>query len=218
MPQFAGTVVADLISLRFPESGRLAWLKCHPGQIIKKGDRLAGLDPKTTQTQLDIELADFRRSRAEFDQLTRQLPTPKTEDEKTRKEIAQSKLDVAVKTVEKTKIVLDGLILISPSDAVVISISGLIEGINLTPSGFPITLASLDSAVFEIILPETEFYQLKPGQKVALSIKTGFTTESEVVYLSPASEKGNGFFAVHLTLPRMDLINFRLGTTGLASW
>ncbi len=214
MPEFTGKVISNnLISLRFPEGGKLNSLKCHPGQIVKRGDLLASLDPKPIQTQLDIELADFRRIRAEFDQLTRQIPTAKTEDEKTKKEIAQSKLDVSIKSVEKYKLQLDSLNLLSPADAVIISSEGLIEGINITPSGFPIILAPLDSAVFECLVSEENFYQLHPDQKAKISLKNGFSVDSEVIYLSPQSNS-NDTFAVWFKLPRMDLTNFRLGTTG----
>ena len=214
MPQYEGRVTANLISLRFPESGRLAWLKCYPGLIVKKDAPLASLDPRPIQAQLDIELADFRRVRAEFDKLSRKLPEGRNEDEKGEKEIAQSKLDVSVKAVEKSKLQLDGLTLYSPAAAVIVSTEGLIPGINIPPSGFPIILVPLDSAVFEIILPEENFYGLKPEQKANLSLKTGFSTDSEVIYLSPQSESKNGFFTAHFKLPSMDLVNFRLGSTG----
>lgn len=214
MPEFAGKVVSNnLISLRFPEGGRLISFHCHAGQIVKKGDLLAALDPKPTQTFLDIELADFRRVRTEFDQLTRQIPVAKTEDEKTKKEIAQSKLDVSIKTVEKHKLQLDSLNLLSPADVVIINTDGLLEDINVTPSGFPIILAPLNSAVFECLVTEDNFYQLHPGQSAKISLKNGFSIDSEVVYLSPQSNN-NDIFAVWFKLPKMDLTNFRLGTTG----
>lgn len=217
MPEFAGKVASNnLISLRFSESGKLNSVRCHPGQIVRKGDLLASLDPKPVQTQLDIELADFRRIRAEFDQLTRQIPVAKTEDEKTKKEIAQTKLDVSIKTVEKYKQQLDNLNLLSPADAVIINSDGLLEGINITPSGFPIILAPLDSAVFECLVSEDNFYQLRPGQNAKISLKNGFSIDSEIVYLSPQSNN-NDTFAVYFKLPKMDLSSFRLGTSGKVS-
>ena len=218
MPEFTGKVVSNaLISLRFAEGGKLNSIKCHPRQIVKRRDLLASLDPKPIQTQLDIELADFRRTRAEFDQLTRQIPIAKTEDEKTKKEIAQSKLDVSIKTVEKYKLQLDGLNLLSPTDAVIINSDGLLEGINITPSGFPIILAPLDSAVFECLVNEDNFYQLRPDQKAKISLKNGFSIDSEVIYLSPESIGNDNTFAVWFKLPRMNLTNFRIGTSGKVS-
>lgn len=215
MPEFEGHVVAtNLVSLRFPEGGLLSSLNCYPSQIVKAGFNLASLDPKPVQIQLDIELADFRRVRAEFDQLTRQLPIPKTEDDKTKKEIAQAKLDSAVKSVERYKQTLDRLTLVCPVDAVVISTESLVQGINVTPGGYPIVVADLDSVVFESIISESDFYRLSPNQTGRIFLKNGQAFDSTVVYLSPQSEKNNGFFAVHFRLPKMDLSNFRLGTTG----
>src|SRR3989304_5025573 len=105
MPEYSGHVTANLVSLRFPESGRLAWLKCRPGLIVTKDAPLAALDPRPIQ----------------------------------------SKLDVSVKAVEKSKLQLDSLTLYSPAAAVIVSTEGLIPGINITPSGFPIILAPLGS-------------------------------------------------------------------------
>src|SRR3989344_3597350 len=202
MPEFSGKVVSNnLISLRFPEGGKLISLSCHSGQIVKKGDPLAALDPKPIQAQLEIELADFRRTRAEFDQLTRQLPVPKTEDEKTKKEIAQSKLDVAVKSVEKYKHALDSLTLICPVDAVILAADSLAPGVNITPGSYPIVLADLASAVFEALVSEPDFYRLPPGQTGRVFLKNGQAFDSEIIFLSPQSEKGNGFFAAHFRLP-----------------
>lgn len=212
--EYSGKVISNnLISLRFPEGGKLISLKCHPGQIVNSGDLLAALDPKPVQTQLDIELADYRRIRAEFDKLTREIPTAETEDEKTKKEIAQSRLDVSVKNVEKYKLDLDGLNLYSPANAVIISTEGLLPNINLTPSGFPILLAPLNSAVFEVPVSEESLNQLQPGQTGEIFFKNGFTTKSEISYISPQS-LNNGFFNLHFKLPPLDLSSFRLGTTG----
>lgn len=216
MPEFPGKVVAELISLRFPEGGRLASISCYPSQSVKRADPLAALDPKPIQTLLDIELADYRRIRAEFDQLTRQIPEAKTEDEKTKKEIAQSKLDVSIKTVEKYKLQLDNLILTAPLDAIVADTGGLVAGINITPSGFPITLIPSDYVFFECLVPEENFYALRPGQAASITLRSGYFGQSEIVYLSPKSD-GDHSFAVRFKLPRMDLTNFRLGTTGKAS-
>jgi multidrug resistance efflux pump len=214
MPEYSGHVSAEIYLLRFSESGRLKEINCAPSNLVKKGDLLAAIDPTPVQTQLDIELADYRRIRSEFDQLTRQLPIPKTEDEKTKKEIAQSRLDVSVKTVEKYKLTLDSLNLHAPFDAVIISTEGLAPGVNITPSGFPIIVADTKTAVFAVSLPESDFYSLSPGQSGQISLKNGFRFDSTISFLAPQSEKGYSHFTVHFRLPPLDLSNFRLGTTG----
>ncbi len=218
MPELSGHVTANLYDLRFSQSGRLKEIICAPSNLIKKGDLLASLDPTPFQTQLDIELADYRRIRSEFDQLSRQISNPKTEEEKTKKEIAQSKLDVAVKTVEKSKQVLDSLNLIAPFDALIISTDGLAPGVNITPSGFPIVIADIHSAVFSVPVPESDFYSLSPNQIGKINLKNSHSYDCPLIFLSPFNEKGTGYFDVHFQLPPLDLSNFRLGTTGKAEY
>lgn len=128
------------IRLRFYQSGTLAWIKVKTGDEIKKGQALAGLDTKLTQINLDISLADYRRARAEFEKIARKHPNPGNEEEKGIKEIAQAKLDSAVKKVEKYKYIQDKLTLVSPVNGKIKDDSDLVAGMNITPSGFPITI------------------------------------------------------------------------------
>jgi len=129
------------IQLRFYQSGTLAWIKVKKGDEVKKGQALAGLDTKLTQINLDISLADYRRARAEFEKIARQYPNPSNEEEKGKKEIAQSKLDSAVKKVEKYKYIQEKLTLVSPVNGKVVDDSDLVAGMNITPSGFPLTVS-----------------------------------------------------------------------------
>jgi len=214
MPEFTGKIVCNNpITLRFSDSGKLRLINCIPSQIVRKGETLAALDPKPVQISIDIELADYRRIRSEFDQLSRQIPNAKTEDEKTKKEIAQSKLDISVKNVEKYKLTIDNFTLIAPCDSVVENTEGLYPGVNVTPSSNPIKLIPLDSNVFEIESAEEEFYKLVPNQTGRILLKNGKSFDSEIIYLSP-STNSKGLFSAHLRLPNLDLSNYRIGSTG----
>ncbi len=129
------------IQLRFYQSGTLEWIKVKTGDEVKKGQALAGLGTKLTQINLDIALADYRRARAEFEKIARKYPNPGNEEEKGIKEIAQAKLDSAVKKVEKYKYVQEKLTLVSPVNGKVIDDSDLVAGMNIIPSGFPIVIS-----------------------------------------------------------------------------
>lgn len=131
------------IRLRFYQSGTLAWIKVKTGDEVRKGQALAGLDTKLTQINLDISLADYRRARAEFEKTARKYPNPSNEEEKGIKEIAQAKLDSAVKKVEKYKYIQDRLTLVSPVNGKISNDSDLVAGMNITPSGFPITITEV---------------------------------------------------------------------------
>ncbi len=78
MTPYSGKIIAArIVTLRFSQSGYTISVNVEPGQVVTKGQVLAALDPKPVQTQLDVELADYRRLRSEFDQLSRDLPEAK---------------------------------------------------------------------------------------------------------------------------------------------
>lgn len=126
--------------MRFFQSGTVVWVGVKKGDRVEKGQMLAKLDDKLEKIDLEIDLANYRRVRAEFEKVAREYPSPKNEEEKGIKEIAQSKLDVAVKRVERQKYELEKLTLVSPIKGKVVSDSGLVAGMNVTPSGFPIII------------------------------------------------------------------------------
>ena len=120
------------------------WVGVKKGDIVKKGQGLAKLDDKLDKIDLDIDLANYRRARAEFEDVARKLPSPQNEEEKGVKEIAQAKLDVAVKKVEKQKYMMDKLTLGSPVNGEIVDDSDLVAGMNITPSGFPMTIKIIE--------------------------------------------------------------------------
>lgn len=120
------------------------WVGVKKGDIVKKGQGLAKLDDKLDKIDLDIDLANYRRARAEFEDVARKLPSPQNEEEKGVKEIAQAKLDVAVKKVEKQKYMMDKLTLVSPVNGEIVDDSDLVAGMNITPSGFPMTIKIIE--------------------------------------------------------------------------
>ncbi|MBU1200461.1 biotin/lipoyl-binding protein [Patescibacteria group bacterium] len=128
------------VVMRFYQGGTVIWVGVKKGDVVKKGQVLAKLDDKLAKIDLEIDLANYRRTRAEFEEVARKLPNPGNEEEKGIKEIAQAKLDVAVKKVERQKYEMEKLALISPVDGEIVDDSELVAGMNVTPSGFPIVI------------------------------------------------------------------------------
>ena len=131
------------VKLRFFQSGAVSWVGVKKGDEVKKGQILAKLDDKLKKIDLEIDLANYRRARAEFEVVARKLPNTVNEEEKGIKEIAQAKLDVSVKKVERQKYELEKLDLISPVKGKIVDDSSLVAGMNITPSGFPIIIEIL---------------------------------------------------------------------------
>lgn len=128
------------IELRFYQSGTVAWVGVKTGDQVKKGQVLAKLDDALAKIDLEIDLANYRRTRAEFEKVAREYPNPQTEEEKGIKEIAQAKLDTSVKKVEQSKYHQQKLSLLSPVEGTVLSTNNLIAGLNITPSRWPILI------------------------------------------------------------------------------
>lgn len=214
MAQFPGKIIASrIIILRFSQSGYTSSVKAKPGQKVNKGEILATLDPQPVQNQLDVELADFRRIRAEFDDLSRKIPEAQNEDEKGLKEIAQSKLDVSVKAVEKIKYDLDHLSLVSPVNGIILDTNSLVAGIYVTPSSNPIIVADLDSFVFEVSVPEATLSQINLNNSAQIQLAGGQSLNSKITWISP--EIKNEICAIHLEVGNKD--NLHLGQTGTAN-
>lgn len=158
---FHGQVFGEIVNVRFAFSGTVAAVHKHPGDRVKKGDVLASLDTKILQTELDRQLADYEKRRAEFDIASR--TAPKTQDpdiQKFVKEIDQAELDVSVKDVELAKYKLDQTQLLSPVDGVVTDLGGCVSGVNVTPSANPISVVDSNSITFRINVDQESVSQL----------------------------------------------------------
>ncbi len=64
---YAGKVNARIIELRFALSGKLTFLAKKRGDSVKKGDLIGSLDKKLLQTELDRELKNYEKVRADFE-------------------------------------------------------------------------------------------------------------------------------------------------------
>lgn len=215
MKKYQGIVkTKKLISLRFSQGGVLGFIKVEKGYRVKKGQVLAGLNKKMLEMQLEIELADYRKIRAEFDKLSRDIPSPNTDDEKTRKEIAQANLDRAVKSVEKIKYDLDQLNLVSPVNGIILETSGLCAGMQISPSGYPIEVADWDDLVMEIKVKQEEIkeFEEKPEMKMKIGTWKG---EAKMLTIGMQNEGKTNEYAVEFEINKEIKDWVRLGYEGV---
>ena len=188
---YKGEVKAPVIPLRFSKGGKVSWCKVQKGKKEKKGQALAGLDLRQIEIQHKIELADYQRARAEFDKLSRQIPETKTDDEKTEKQIAQAKLDKAVKAVEKTQLELDEMTMISPVNGVVIEDSNLRAGMRISPASFEIEILEIEKSVMELEVDYEVIEKQKwnSGDQIKIMIEEE-EVETSIAYISPLIDDG----------------------------
>ena len=150
------------------------------GEKVTKGEQLASLDTKPLQTDLDRQLADYNRIRAEFD-LAKNIKN-------------QSNLDVSVKDVEIAKQKLDQTNLFSPIDGVIVQSENLIAGLNVPPANSAIKILDLNSLTFVFQISQDQLEKFLTPVKIKIKFnKPKMELEAET---SPISYGENGKFEV----------------------
>lgn len=154
---FEGKVKAKIVEVRFALSGKTEKVLKKTGDRVRKGELLASQDRKILQTELDRELADYEKVRADFeifnlqkgglqDDLTKYLKTEK-----------QAQLNASVKEVELAKARLDQVDLVSPVEGIILDDSNLVSGLYVTPSSNPFKIVDASSFYFEIEIKQEEY-------------------------------------------------------------
>lgn len=170
-------VFTDEISVRFPFSGQIIRVFKRAGDQVNKGEPLAQLDPKILQVELDRELADYEKVRAQFEIFNREHPDVSDDTVKYLKTIAQAELNSAVKAVEIAKNRLDQARLLSPIRGLVVSDGGCRAGLYATPASNAFVILDADSIRLRVELseyvqsvPSSQSYSVSvAGQKISLT-------------------------------------------------
>lgn len=166
-----GVVRAEIVEVRFAFSGRVSSLHVHPGDLVKPGTILAQLDKKILQTELDKELADYERTRADFEIFVKKMGEPKDDLSKYEKVQKQSLLNASVKSVELCKYRLDESTLSSPLRGIIMATQGLHPGLYITPGANPIRIIDLDTLEFAAQVTWKEVNSLRPGTGYLLIVE-----------------------------------------------
>jgi len=195
---YKGEIKARIIELRFAASGKLAVIQKKRGDMVKKGDLVASLDKKMLQAELDKELGDFEKVRAEFEIFNLQKGEPKDEISKYLKSGKQAELNISVKEVELAKAKLDQAELFSPVDGVVVDDSNLVTGLYITPASNPIKIVDNASYFFEFEIDQKDISFFEISQKAEVKIEG-----TDKVYIGntvPIFSSKDGKFKVEIKL------------------
>ena len=183
MKGFKGEVKARIVEARFALSGKIAGVQKAIGDTVKKWDLIASLDRKILQMELDKELADFEKVRADFESFAKKFPDPQDDNKFTKAE-KQASLNASVKNVELAKAKLDQVNLFSPVDGVVIDDSGIVPGLFIAPAGNSIKIVDTSSYFFEVEIEQkdvADFLQPKKAEIKIDGIKESIKGDSKIV-------------------------------------
>ncbi|MEK9201168.1 MAG: biotin/lipoyl-binding protein [Patescibacteria group bacterium] len=151
--KLAGRIVADEIDVRYAFSGKIAVVKKRTGDVVKRGEVLAALDSKLLQMELDVQLADYERTRAEFE-IFGKRNTGQDDQTNFLRKIEQAQLNASVKEVELAKAKMDQVVLISPVSGIILDDGGNRVGLNASPASNDYKILDTDSKRFRIELDE----------------------------------------------------------------
>lgn len=168
----SGLIRTRIVSVRFAFSGKVSSVAKSAGDEVKKGNLIASLDRRILQMQLDKELADFEKARADFEAYAQKAPEIQTDLEKYLKTAKQATLNASVKQVELAKAQLDQCDLFSPVNGTILDDSSIIPGIYVTPAGSEIKIIDSSSFYFEAEIDEKDIKELKNVKEAVVQIPT----------------------------------------------
>jgi multidrug resistance efflux pump len=167
---FKGEVKARIIDARFAVSGKISNVSKHTGDIVKKGNLIASLDRKILQMELDQQLSQHEKVRADWDGFTQKYPDPQDDNKYTKAE-KQASLNASVKDVELAKARLDQADLFSPVDGIIIDDSDITSGQNVTPAGSSVKIVDMASYCFEFEVEQKEVANFNEARRCKINIE-----------------------------------------------
>lgn len=195
---FKGIVKCRVIEVRFGTSGKVASVAKKIGDSVKKGELLASLDRKSFQMELDRQLTDYERVRAEFEIFNLEKGEPKDDVARFLKTQKQSQLNASVKDVELAKVKMDMADLFSPIEGLIVDDSNIVAGIYVTPSSNPFKIAE-NKFFLEMEVDQEDVALFMESQKLAVKI-AGLDKVIETTSSLPVLPGSKGRFVVKADL------------------
>ena len=159
--EFPGTIAAaQHSSMAFDLPGKIIELPVTEGQIVRRGDLLARIDPRDVQAVLDVEAAQVRQARAEYERQKKLFEadvSPQQELDRAQRtyEVAQAKLEGASKLLEDTE-------LHAPFDGTVAK--KLVKDFaNVRAKQDVLILQDTSTLEIHVAIPESDFANMTPG-------------------------------------------------------
>ena len=179
MDKYEAVTWAEEIEVRFAYSGKAAIVTKKAGDKVSKGNLLASLDRKMLQAELDRQLADFERVRAEFEIAAKKLGGSDTD--RYLKTGEQARLNVAVKDVELAKFKLDMADIFCPVNGIVKSAGGLRPGLYVSSASNPFVVVDMDTLVYRIEIEAKDVDKFIKSGRTPVPVSQGhFVVDMEI--------------------------------------
>ena len=224
----SGEISADEhVILRFPTSGRLAWVGVKVGDTVKKFQSLASLDQREVKKNLQKKLLTYAQTRNSFDQVgsdNQRIGDQPTNDldlgDKMKRllENSQYGLDSSVLDVEITNLSLEYSNLFTPIAGVVTRVDSKYAGVNITAAQAEFEIINPETLYFTFTADQTEITKLKDGMRGEMTFDAfpDQKKEGALYYISytPKTGETGTVYEGRLRIDASDLSQYRFGMTG----
>jgi multidrug efflux pump subunit AcrA (membrane-fusion protein) len=166
---YTGITYSPIIEIRFAYSGKIVYVKKKVGNTIKQWEAIASLDRKILQAELDRQLADYEKVRAQFELFNIKYGQDGDDTTKFMRQEKQSALNASVKEVEIAKYKLDQADLISPIAGTILSMDGLLVGLHSTPASSAVQILKTDTLIFSFEIEQKDLEQFRTIQTITVT-------------------------------------------------
>lgn len=202
---YTGVIHVPIVELKFAFSGKVSWVKKQEGDTVAQWEAIASLDKKLLQAELDRQLADYEKIRAEFElfclKFGRENGDDTTKYLRTQK---QADLNRSVKEVEIAKYKLDQTDLVCPVEGTIVSLGGLTAGLHITPASSTIIVATGTQRLFVFSVSQKDSMLFCSQQEATVNIDHvdgTFTGKTR-----PITQGQKGIFAVSAVLSKAEIL------------
>ena len=225
----SGKIDADeYVALSYPVSGKVSWVGVKEGDKVKKGQALGKLDTTSLNAAYQQALSALRAADATVENIHNQVKdhsgdeTFVQKDTRTTAEVTKDRAYEAVKIAEDN---LKNATLHSPFEGVVTSVTAPFSGINVIYAQTQFEVINPQTMYFNVSADQTEVINIKVGQTVRIVIDSypNDTYDGIVTFVSYTPRIGDTGTAYKVKIKFADSLNtdiekFRIGLGGDAKF
>lgn len=217
----------EKVTLRFQSSGLLSWVGVKEGDWVKKGQALASLDQRSLKKELEKEMADYLKTRWDWEQAREDYQYDKRWFELSpaaRRILEKNQFDLnkAVLDVELADLALRLATISTPIEGIVTKVEAPYAGVNITPATAEIEVVNPNTLYFWAEADEEEVVDLKEGQKGEITLDAYpdqfFSGFIKRIDFSPLEKQGSPSYGVEIEFENQgEREGLRLGMEGEVS-
>lgn len=209
------------VTLNFPASGKLAYLNAHEGDMVSRGQVLAGLDLGDAQAAQTAAYYKYLAADANAKQVEDEVKghdSGETFTQKNERVAAQTARDIAYDTWLSAQRAVRNANLVAPFAGVVtgVTVSSVGDTVGITDG---VTIVDPTSLYFASEIDESDIHYLSIGKSVEIKLDAYPSMEfdgqvSSIAFEATFSSSGATVYVVKMSVPAADLATFRIGMNG----